>query len=93
VPLDKIIMIFVHREDAMPYHSNRELPDRVRLHLPVHAQDIFREAFNHAYERYADPHKRHFGGGREAAAHRVAWAAVKRSYHKDGERWVPLNGG
>ena len=93
MPPDQIIMILSHREDAMPYHSNRDLPDRVRLHLPVHAQDIFREAFNHAYERYADPHKRHFGWGREAAAHRVAWAAVKRSYHKVGEHWVPLNGG
>ncbi len=76
----------------MPYASNADLPDRVRNHLPDHAQSIFREAFNHAYDRYADPEKRHFGGTREAAANRVAWAAVKRAYHKDGDRWVPLNG-
>ena len=76
----------------MPYSSNADLPDRVRHHLPHHAQSIFREAFNHAYERYADPEKRHFGGSREAAANRVAWAAVKRSYYKDGDRWVALNG-
>jgi len=76
----------------MPYSSNADLPDRVRNHLPDHAQSIFREAFNHAYDRYADPEKRHFGGSREAAANRVAWAAVKRTYHKDGDQWVPLNG-
>ena len=76
----------------MPYLNNADLPDRVRTHLPDHAQSIFREAFNHAYDRYADPEKRHFGGTREAAANRVAWAAVKRAYHKDGDQWVPLNG-
>ena len=75
----------------MPYRSNHDLPEPVRRHLPSHAQDIFREAFNHAYDRYADPSKRQFGGGREAAAHRVAWAAVKRAYRKDGSQWVPLN--
>ncbi len=82
-----------NREDVMPYRKNEDLPDRVRLHLPHHAQTIFREAFNHAFERYADPSKRHYAGGRDAAAHRVAWAAVKRSYRKDGDHWVPLNGG
>ena len=80
------------REDLMPYRKNEDLPDRVRRHLPLHAQTIFREAFNHAYERYADPSKRHYGGGRDEAAHRVTWAAVKRSYKKDGDVWVPLNG-
>jgi cation transport regulator len=51
----------------------------VRAHLPPHAQDIYREAFNHAWERYGD----------EATAHRVAWAAVKRLYVKDHGSWVP----
>ncbi len=63
----------------MPYASNDELPSSVRDHLPPHAQDIFREAFNHAYERYSD----------EARCFRVAWAAVKRTYHKGSEGfWV-----
>jgi len=30
----------------MPYGSNDELPPAVADHLPPHAQDIFREAFN-----------------------------------------------
>jgi cation transport regulator len=29
----------------MPYEKNSDLPASVRHHLPVHAQDIFREAF------------------------------------------------
>ncbi|WP_374447799.1 ChaB family protein [Stella sp.] len=67
----------------MPYAANRDLPATVRGHLPAHAQDIFRAAFNHAFAAHAgDPEQ-------EAIAHRIAWAAVKRSYVKDGDRWVP----
>ena len=50
----------------MPYASNDELPPSVANHLPDHAQDIFREGFNHAR------------------------AAVKRSYRKAGDVWVPI---
>jgi cation transport regulator len=72
----------------MPYHSNADLPTGVKNHLPPHAQDIFREAFNHAWEQYADPEKRKLGGTQEDAARRVAWAAVKKKYKKAGEMWV-----
>jgi cation transport regulator len=55
----------------------------IRAHLPDHAQDIYREAFNHAWAAHAgDPRQ-------EEAAHRIAWAAVKRSYVKAGADWVP----
>jgi cation transport regulator len=33
----------------MPYRMNDDLPASVRRHLPPHAQDIYREAFNHAF--------------------------------------------
>ena len=56
----------------MPYSTNTELPPPVRAHLPLRAQDIYRAAFNSAYERY--------GPAGEATAHRIAWAAVKRRY-------------
>jgi len=56
----------------MPYATNSDLPARVRNSLPHHAQDIYRAAFNDAYERY--------GADREATAHRIAWSAVKRRY-------------
>lgn len=66
----------------MPYQSNAELPVSVRHHLPEHAQEIFRSAFNHAYAAHAnDP--RH-----EEVAFRIAWAAVKRAYVKVGESWI-----
>jgi cation transport regulator len=66
----------------MPYTSNLELPASVRGHLPAHAQDIYREAFNHAFESHiGDPRQ-------EEAAHRIAWAAVKRRYVKERDRWV-----
>ena len=66
----------------MPYPSNADLPVSVRSHLPDHAQDIYREAFNHAYAAHAGDVRQ------EEAAHRIAWAAVKRSYVKAGESWV-----
>jgi cation transport regulator len=66
----------------MPYASNADLPASVRSHLPDHAQDIFRAAFNHAFESHRnDP--RH-----EEIAHRIAWSAVKRQYEKVGSSWV-----
>ena len=33
----------------MPYRTNSDLPASVQAHLPPHAQDIYREAFNHAF--------------------------------------------
>ena len=69
-------------EPAMPYTVNADLPPSVRSHLPEHAQDIFREAFNHAHAAHAhDPRQ-------EEAAFRIAWAAVKREYEKVGDAWV-----
>lgn len=66
----------------MPYPSNDDLPVAVRGHLPPHGQDIFREAFNHAWQQYAgDPR-------REEIAFRVAWAAVKKIYVKADGQWI-----
>jgi cation transport regulator len=67
----------------MPYRVNADLPPSVRNHLPEHAQSIYREAFNHAFAAHAGDLRQ------EEAAHRIAWAAVKRSYVKEGEEWVP----
>lgn len=67
----------------MPYATNADLPARVRRHLPRHAQAIFREAFNHAWQQYAHEPRR------EEIAFRVAWAAVKRQgYHRDDGEWA-----
>jgi cation transport regulator len=67
----------------MPYRVNADLPLRVRSDLPEHAQDIYREAFNHAYAAHVGELER------EKRAHMIAWAAVKRSYVKTDDEWVP----
>ncbi|WP_168788153.1 ChaB family protein [Paraburkholderia aromaticivorans] len=67
----------------MPYYFNADLPAPVRNHLPGHAQDIYRNAFNVAYSAHAGESRQ------EEIAHRIAWAAVKRSYVKQADTWVP----
>ncbi len=42
---------FTHLEEVlMPYESIDELPESMRNSLPVHAQEIDKEAFNSAWE-------------------------------------------
>lgn len=72
----------------MPYHTISELPQAIKNHLPTHAQEIYRAAFNNAWEEYDDPKKRKSNASREETVHRVAWAAVKKQYMKKGDRWV-----
>jgi cation transport regulator len=74
----------------MPYSKNSDLPTSVKNHLPEHAQDIYREAFNNAWEQYKNPEKRRFRGSQEETSRRVAWAAVKRKYQKDGSMWTTI---
>jgi cation transport regulator len=72
----------------VPYQSKSDLPDSVKNVLPDHAQDIYKEAFNSAWDEYKDPSERDKGGSREEAAHRVAWSAVKQKYEKgDDDTW------
>ncbi|HEX6288877.1 MAG TPA: ChaB family protein [Herpetosiphonaceae bacterium] len=60
----------------MPYQHLRDLPESVREHLPRHAQEIYRAAYNSAWDEYDHDEER---------AHRVAWAAVKHTYEKNEE--------
>ena len=64
----------------MPYHRNTELPSSVRNNLPEKAQEIYRKAFNSAWDEYEDPEDRRDNASREETAHKVAWAAVKKEY-------------
>lgn len=76
----------------MPYASLQDLPDPVRNVLPHHAQEIYLAAFNSAWDGYADPDDRDGDDSREEVAHKVAWAAVKRTYAKDADgRWHRTN--
>lgn len=64
----------------MPYDKRSALPESVRDNLPAHAQDIYKEAYNSAWDQYDQD---------EARAHRVAWGAVERKYHKNAAgTWV-----
>lgn len=77
----------------MPYTSTSELPDSVRNVLPAHAQDIFKEAFNSAYDQYKEPAERRGDESREETAFKVAWSAVKHEYEKgDDGKWHPREG-
>jgi cation transport regulator len=72
----------------MPYEKITDLPDQIRGNLPKHAQEIYKEAYNSAWDEYADPSDRRGDASREETAHKVAWAAVKQKYEKQGDSWV-----
>lgn len=71
----------------MPYNSISDLPDQVKDNLPKHAQDIYKEAFNSAWDEYKDPEDRKDNASREETAHKVAWSAVKEQYEKKDGNW------
>ncbi len=58
----------------MPYDSIRDLPDSVKDNVPKHAQEIYKSAYNSAWDEYCHDEER---------AHKVAWAAVKNVYEKN----------
>ena len=72
----------------MPYQRVSDLPDSVKENLPKHAQEIYMAAYNSAWEEYDEPQERRGEASREETAHRVAWAAVKKKYEKQGDKWV-----
>lgn len=67
----------------MPYNNISDLPDQVKDHLPKHAQDIYKEAFNNAFKEYKNPKDRKDNSSQEETAHKVAWSAVKTKYKKN----------
>ena len=72
----------------MPYKNLSDLPDSVRDNLPKHAQEIYRAAYNSAWDEYKDPSERRDDASREEVSHRVAWSAVEKTYEKDDSgRW------
>jgi cation transport regulator len=76
----------------MPYSSNNDLPESVKDNLPDHGQEIYRKAYNSAWDQYDEPEERRENRSREETAHSVAWAAVKKVYEKDENgRWKRKN--
>ena len=74
----------------MPYLRRSDLPSAIKK-LPIHAQEIYRSAFNNAWQEYSNAGTRRGYISREETAHRVAWGAVKRRYVKSGGTWVAKN--
>ncbi len=74
----------------MYYQTTNDLPKGVSDNLPQHAQAIYKDAFNNAYEEYKDPSKRYGDESRVAVAAKVAWSAVEHVYTKDAATgdWV-----
>jgi cation transport regulator len=72
----------------MPYARINDLPESVRSNIPHHAQEIYRAAFNSAWDQYDEPSERRGDASREETAHKVAWSAVKEKYEKgDDGAW------
>jgi cation transport regulator len=72
----------------MPYDRVEDLPASVREHMPKHAQEIYQEAYNGAWDEYQDPNRRRGKQSREEVAHKVAWSAIKGEYRKgDDAEW------
>ncbi|MBU2501580.1 ChaB family protein [bacterium] len=71
----------------MPYDKLVDLPDSVRGALPEHGQEIYRAAYNNAWDEYKAPEDRYGDDSREEVAHKVAWAAVKNVYEKVDGKW------
>jgi cation transport regulator len=69
----------------MPSSQTQDLPQSVRDHLPAHAQEIYRAAFNNAWDDYHHD---------EARAYRVACGAVEREYAKNDKtgQWEAKSG-
>ena len=73
----------------MPYKNLSDLPQQVKDNLPKHAQEIFRAAYNNAWDQYDEASERRGDDTREETARKVAWSAVKQKYGKnDDGRWV-----
>lgn len=62
----------------MPKDNKEELPDTIKR-SPAKAQRTFAKTLESAHEQYDS----------EERAHRTAYASLKHSFKKAGDRWVP----
>ena len=73
----------------MPYKEKSDLPSSVKNHLPEHAQEIYLKAFNAAFHEYEHPEQTTIDFSQEETAHKVAWSAVKKLFHKNEQgQWI-----
>lgn len=74
----------------MFYNNNNDLPDDIKKDLPIHARDIFRKAFNEAWQKYeAADEVSNIEESKMNFANKQAWDAVNdRFYKNEYEEWV-----
>jgi cation transport regulator len=57
--------------------------------ISLNMQKIFKEALNNAWDEYKEPEDRKGNATKEETSFKVAWAAVKKTYHKnDSGNWI-----
>ena len=68
----------------MPYKDNAALPDNIKNALPDEAQNIWRRAFNAAYDQYE---------GDEEKCNKMAWGVIKSAGYKKNDKgdWIKEN--
>jgi cation transport regulator len=73
----------------MPYNKIEDLPESIRANLPEHAQHIFLETYNNAWDKYSKPEDRRGASSQEETAMKIVWSAVKKDYEKNEKsgRW------
>jgi cation transport regulator len=69
----------------MQYETVKQLPVTIRDTLPDKAQEIYRKAYNQAWEEFDK--EDHRGLNQQGLAHQQAWGAVKQEYVFDLDEW------
>jgi cation transport regulator len=69
----------------MQYETIKQLPVSIRDTLPDPAKEIYRKAYNQAWEEYDQDAQR--GLNQQGLAHQQAWMAVKHEYVFDLDQW------
>jgi cation transport regulator len=69
----------------MQYETVEQLPETIRDVLPEKAKELYRKAYNQAWEEYDK--EAHRGLDQQGLAHQQAWMAVKQEYAFDLDQW------
>jgi cation transport regulator len=69
----------------MRYETVKQLPATIRDVLPDEAKEIYRKAYNQAWEEYQQDANR--GLNQQSLAHQQAWGAVKQEFVFDLDQW------
>lgn len=71
----------------MKLESIKNIPQPLQSQLPDEALEVYREAYNRAWDEY-DAGTELGQQNRESVAHRQGWAAVKREFEHNEEKGI-----